>query len=126
MAAVLPLKESSRELITEIAQALQPYFPDIAASWRDKISQEFQPASRITAALEQLTLATGCSHLSEGNFHAFFENVHYFGTRLSKLQVDTRTIARALELFQVLCDPYVVCVFNERRAEAKAAIETLS
>lgn len=126
MAAVLPLKESSRELIVEIVHALQPYFPDIAASWRETISVEVAPTSKVIAALEQLTLASGSSHLCRGDLHAFFENLHYFGTRLAKLQVDTRTIARSLELFQSLCEPYLVCVFNERRAEAKAAIETLS
>lgn len=126
MSAVLPLKESYRELIMEIAMALQPYFPDITASWREKISLEVQPSSRVTAALEQLTLAPACGHLSRADFQAFFENLHYFGTRLAKLQVDTRTIARSLELFQSLCEPYIVCLFHERRAEAKAAIETLS
>ena len=126
MAAGLPLKESSRELIIEIAQALQPYFPDVTASWREKIVEERKPTSRVIAALEQLTFATGSSHLSHGDFQAFFENVHYFGTRLAKLQVDTRTVAGSLELFQSLCEPYIVCLFNERRAEAKASIEALS
>lgn len=126
MPAVLPIKESSRELIVEIAEALQPYFPDVTASWREKIMQEANPSSRAIAALEQLTLATACSHLCHGDFQSFFENLHYFGTRLAKLQVDTRTVARSLELFQSLCEPYIVCLFNERRAEAKAAIETLS
>src|SRR6185437_14927941 len=49
----------------------------------------------------------------------FEENLQYFGTRLSKLQVDTRAVARCLELFQLSCDPYLSGLFPEREAEAK-------
>jgi signal transduction histidine kinase len=52
--------------------------------------------------------------------------LQYFGTRLSKLQVDTRAVARALELYQSCCEPYIAGLFPEREAEAKAALEMLS
>ncbi len=57
---------------------------------------------------------------------AFQENLQYFGTRLSKLQVDTRAVARALELYQSCCEPYIAGLFPDREAEAKAALEMLS
>ncbi|HEY2232956.1 MAG TPA: hypothetical protein VGK01_05710, partial [Candidatus Angelobacter sp.] len=39
--AVPPFKESSRELIAEVARALEPYFPDITNKWRDQLTKEF-------------------------------------------------------------------------------------
>jgi signal transduction histidine kinase len=45
---------------------------------------------------------------------------------LSKLQVDTRAVARSLELYLLSCDPYLPGLFPGREAEAKAALEMLS
>lgn len=126
MTAVPPFKESSRELIVEVARALEPYFPDITHSWREKLHAEFGFDGRILAALERLTLAAGSSYFSHNDFPGFQENLHYFGTRLSKLQVDTRAVARSLELFQSVCDPYLSGLFPARDAAAKAALEMVS
>ena len=126
MSAVLPLKESSRELIVEVAQALEPYFPDITAAWREKLQQEFGFDGRVLAALERLKVSTGCSYLSHGDFAGFLENLTYFGTRLAKLEVDTRAVARSLELYQLLCEPYLGSLFGDRHTEAIAALEMLS
>lgn len=126
MTAVPPFKESSRELIVEVARALEPYFPDISHGWREKLAAEFGFDGRILAALERLTLAAGCSYFSHNDFPGFQENLHYFGTRLSKLQVDTRAVARSLELFQSVCDPYLSGLFPARDAAAKAALEMVS
>ena len=126
MTAVPPFKESSRELIVEVARALEPYFPDITHSWREKLAAEFGFDGRILAALERLTLAAGCTYFSHNDFPGFQENLHYFGTRLSKLQVDTRAVARSLELFQSVCDPYISGLFPEREPGAKAALEMVS
>jgi signal transduction histidine kinase len=125
-AAVPSFKESSRELIVEVARALEPYFPDITHSWREKLTEEFGFDGRILAALERLTLATGCSYFCHNDFAGFQENLHYFGMRLSKLQVDTRAVARALELYQSFCEPYLAGLFSEREIEAKATLEMLS
>jgi len=38
--AVLPLKESLRESLVEIARALEPYFPDITVHWRQRAQEE--------------------------------------------------------------------------------------
>jgi signal transduction histidine kinase len=124
--AVPPFKESSRELIIEVARALEPYFPDITHSWREKLVGEFGFDGRVLAALERLTLAAGCSYFLHDNFPGFQENLNYFGIRLSKLQVDTRAVARSLELYQSFCDPYLSGLFPGREAESKAALEMLS
>jgi signal transduction histidine kinase len=124
--AVPPFKESSRELIAEVARALEPYFPDITNKWRDQLTSEFGFDGRTLAAVERLTLAAGCSYFCHNDYPGFHENLQYFGTRLSKLQVDTRAVARALELYQSCCEPYIAGLFPEREAEAKAALEMLS
>jgi signal transduction histidine kinase len=124
--AVPPFKESSRELIAEVARALEPYFPDITNKWREQLTREFGFDGRTLAAVERLTLAAGCSYFCHDDYPAFQENLQYFGTRLSKLQVDTRAVARALELYQSCCEPYIAGLFPEREAEAKAALEMLS
>ena len=126
MTAVPPFKESSRELIAEVARALEPYFPDITNKWRDQLTQEFGFDGRTLAAVERLTLAADCSYFCHNDYPGFHENLQYFGTRLSKLQVDTRAVARALELYQSCCEPYIAGLFPEREAEAKAALEMLS
>jgi signal transduction histidine kinase len=124
--AVPPFKESSRELIAEVARALEPYFPDITNKWRNQLTSEFGFDGRTLAAVERLTLAAGCSYFCHNDYPGFQENLQYFGTRLSKLQVDTRAVARALELYQSCCEPYIAGLFPEREAEAKAALEMLS
>jgi len=124
--AVPPFKESSRELIAEVARALEPYFPDITHKWREQLSREYGFDGRTLAAVERLTLAAGCSYFCHDDYPAFQENLQYFGTRLAKLQVDTRAVARALEIYQSCCEPYIAGLFAEREAEAKAALEMLS
>jgi signal transduction histidine kinase len=124
--AVPPFKESSRELIAEVARALEPYFPDITHRWREQLTREYGFDGRTLAAVERLTLAAGCSYFCHDDYPAFQENLQYFGTRLSKLQVDTRAVARALELYQSCCEPYIAGLFPDREAEAKAALEMLS
>src|SRR5262252_7201955 len=124
--AVPPFKESSRELIAEVARALGPYFPDITNQWREKLAAECGFDGRTLAALERLTLAAACSYFCHNDFASFDENLQYFGTRLSKLQVDTRAVARSLELYLLACDPYLSGLFPGREAEAKAALEMLS
>lgn len=126
MTAVPPFKESSRELIIEVARALEPYFPDITNKWRERLVADFGFDGRTLAALERLTPAAGAVYFLHDDFPGFEENLQYFGTRLSKLQVDTRAVARCLELFQLSCDPYLSGLFPERDAEAKTALEVLS
>jgi signal transduction histidine kinase len=124
--AVPPFKESSRELIVELARALGPYFPDITSQWREKIAAEYGFDNRTLAVLERLALGAACSYFCHDDFPGFQENLQYFGTRLSKLQVDTRAVARSLELYLMSCDPYLCFLFPGREAEVKAALEMLS
>ena len=94
-AAVVPLKDNFRELIVEVARKLEPYFPDITARWREQLTREFNIDPRTLATLEQLTIASACIHFKHADFEGFFEMLNYFGTRLSKLQLDTRILRRA-------------------------------
>ncbi len=126
MTAVPPFKESSRELIAEVARALEPYFPDITNKWREQLVAEFGFDGRTLAAVERMTLAAGWFYFCQNDYAAFQENLQYFGKRLSKLQVDTRAVARALELYQSCCEPYIAGLFQDRESEAKAALEMLS
>src|SRR4030088_1648255 len=104
--AVLPLNDRSQELVLEVATALQPYFPDITANWRARILQEFALDERSLGTLERTTVATGSSYFCHGDFAGFFENLTYFGTRLAKLEVDTRVFPPSLELYEEACTPY--------------------
>ena len=126
VSAMLPLKESSRELIVEVVRALEPYFPDITAAWREKITEEFHFEARALAALERIKIATACSYLCHGDLQGFIENLVYTGTRLAKLKVDTRLVAFSLDVYQSKCEPYLGSLFGERRAQAIAALETLN
>ena len=132
MSALLPIKESVRALILEATTALQPHFSDITAAWRMQMFAEFEFEGRAMAALERLNLATGFALFSQSDFGAFFENLNYFGTRLAKLQIDTRAVARSLELYHELCEPHIRNAFAERKAFAErqyailAALDTLS
>jgi len=127
VSAVLPLKDSSRELIIEVTRALEPYFPDIIAKWREKIAQEFDFDGRILVALEQLQLAAACTFIcGKNDFKGLVESLSYHGSRLAKLQVDTRAVARSFELYLNVCEPYVGSLFGERRAELMATLEAFS
>jgi signal transduction histidine kinase len=126
LSALLPLKESSRELIVEVAGALEPYFPDITTCWREKLAAELGLDGRAVAALERLNVSTASSYFNHGDMAGFFENLAYFGNRLAKLQVDTRAVARSLELYQTLCEPYLGSLFGQRLRAAKAALDMLA
>jgi signal transduction histidine kinase len=126
LTALLPIKESVRAQILEAVAALQPHFPEITAAWRKQMFAEFEFEGRAMAALERLNLGTGFVLFSHSDFNAFFENLHYFGTRLAKLQIDTRAVARSLELYQELAAPYIRQVFGSRQYEIMAALETMS
>ncbi|HSE48361.1 MAG TPA: GAF domain-containing sensor histidine kinase [Terriglobales bacterium] len=120
------MKESLRESLVEIARALEPYFPDITVQWRQRAQQELTPDGRVLMALERLNISTGCLYFCHSDFEGFFENLHYFGVRLAKLGVDTRAIARSLELYTEGCEPYLRGLFGERRQEAAIALDMFS
>ncbi len=123
---MLPIKPRSRELITEVSRVLQPHFPEISKAWRRRMAEEFAFDERVLAVLERLNIASGCKFFCDGNFAAFFENLNYYGTRLAKLQVDTRAVARSLEFSHEICEPYLMSLTPEQRTEARAALEMLS
>ena len=126
MNAVLPLNSRSQELIVEVARALQPYFPDINASWREKFLREYTLDQRSLATLERITLATGASYFCHGDFDGFFEHLNYIGTRLSKMEVDTRVVRHALQMYEVACEPYLAALFGDATTQALSTMETMS
>jgi signal transduction histidine kinase len=107
----------------EAVRLLKPFFPEITAAWRARMFEEFQFDGRAMIALERLNLGTGFALFCQSDFHNFSENLTYFGTRLAKLQVETKAVARSLELYQLFCEPYVGKAFKERRSEIVAALE---
>ncbi len=125
MSPFLPLNENARERIQHLTCELKPRLAEITAAWRARMFDEFHFDGRVLAALERLNLGTGFVLCCQCDFNAFFENLNYFGTRLAKLQIDTRAVARSLELYQASAEPYLAGLDGERRAEARAALETL-
>ncbi|HUS19524.1 MAG TPA: GAF domain-containing sensor histidine kinase [Terriglobales bacterium] len=123
---VLPFKQSFHALIVEVSNALQPTLPQIFSVWRDQLLSELPLEPRATATLQRITPGSGFHFFQRGQFPEFFENLTYFGTRLSKLQVDMRTIQRALHIFEECCEPYISSTFGERRSEAMATLEMIS
>lgn len=126
MSAVLPLNETLRQAIVEVARALEPYFSDITLAWRRRLADEFDFDLRVLLALERLNLSTGCSYFCHGDFEGFFENLNYYGHRLAKLEVDTRSVARSLELYSRACEPYLGSLLHEGKQRGLAAIEMLA
>lgn len=127
MSPLLPMKETSRDVVVEVVRSLQPCFPEITATWRQKMFAEFDFDGRAMTALERLTIGTGFSIFSQTDFAAFYESLQHFGKRLAKLKVSARAVARSLEIYQQLIDPYLEKIFPANRlAEARAAMETLS
>lgn len=126
MPALLPIKESSRELIAEVLGRLGHYFPDMLSRWRERLHAEFQFDGHLLAKLERLTPPVAASYFAHNDICGYFENLAYFGTRLARLNVDTRQVARALEIFADVAEPYLASLFGERHSEASAAMETLS
>jgi signal transduction histidine kinase len=123
---VLPFKESFHPLIVEVATHLLPHLADISHCWRERLSAELPLEPRTIATLQRITPGAGFGFFQRGQFPEFFENLNYFGTRLSKLQVDMHTVRRALQLFESCCEPHVESSFGERRSEAMATLEMVS
>jgi signal transduction histidine kinase len=124
--ALLPMKESVQGSILEAAAALQPYFAEITAAWRQRMFEEFMFEGRAMVALERLNLGVGFALFSHSDFRTFNENLFYYGTRLAKLNVDTRAVARSLDLYTEFAEPHLHRAFGERAVQMVAALETLS
>jgi signal transduction histidine kinase len=126
VSTVLPIQESARELILEATNALQPHFAEITAAWRQRMFEEFQFEGRAMVALERLNLGVGFMLFSHSDFNQFTDNLYYYGQRLAKLRVDTRQVARSLEIYQKIVSPFIAEAFGDRRFQVIAALETLA
>ncbi|MGI9104374.1 MAG: GAF domain-containing sensor histidine kinase [Terriglobales bacterium] len=125
MSPLLPIKEKARERILALAQVLKPRWTALNTAWRNRMFEEFQLDGRAMAALERLNLSTGFALFCQCDFSLFFENLNYFGTRLSKLKLDTRTVARSMEIFQTLCEEELEQLVSDELEEMIAALEML-
>ncbi len=123
---MLPLKDSARARIQELVRVLEPHFPEITTAWRARMFEELDLDGRAMAALERLNLGTGLGICCKTDFSQFADNLRYYGTRLAKLNVDTRVVARALEMYQSFCEPYLAVLSPMARAEAISALETFN
>jgi signal transduction histidine kinase len=126
VSTVLPIQESVRALILEATSALQPHLAEMTAAWRQRMFEEFQFEGRAMVALERLNLGVGFMLFCHSDFGEFNESLCYYGRRLAKLRVDTRQVARSLEIYQKIAIPYIEQAFGERRFQMIAALETLS
>jgi signal transduction histidine kinase len=123
---LLPLKDAFREHVVEIARELSPYLPDISARWRERMVREFAPDPRTLATLERVVFAGAIEYFLYHDFESYSENLSYFGTRLAKLNVDTRVVQRALEIFDELCEPYLASLFTEHPEQAMTTLQMAS
>lgn len=126
MPPVLPLKDLARARIQELVRVLEPHFPEITTAWRARMFEELNLDGRTMAALERLNLGTGFGLCCKADFSQFADNLRYYGTRLAKLNVDTRVVARALEIYQSFCEPHLESLSPMARAEAISALETFN
>jgi signal transduction histidine kinase len=126
VSSVLPIKESARELILEAARILHVRFREMAELWRQRMQQEFQLDERALLALERLNLGMSFMVQSHANFNEFTENLHYYGRRLAKLRVDTRQVARSLEIYQRIASSFIAEEFGPRSADVILAMESLA
>ena len=113
-------------MILEATDALQPHFAEMTAAWRQRMFEEFHFEGRAMVALERLNLGVGFMLFSHSDFQQFNENLYYYGQRLAKLRVDTRQVARSLEIYLKIASPFISEAFHDRRIQVMAALETLS
>ncbi len=127
MSGLLPMKESHRRQISRIAAALHTRFPQITNAWRKQMFREFKLDGRVMAALERLTVGTGFTYFCHRDFSVFYENTTYYGKRLAKLQVNTRIVARSLEMYLKLTEPFLKRIFDPgARTKAMAVLDAFT
>ncbi|GAC1650207.1 MAG: hypothetical protein NVS9B15_09680 [Acidobacteriaceae bacterium] len=120
---MIPLKQSSQALIIDVVTKMHPHFESITRSWREKLSSFGMDAKSLNT-LEKLTPGCGADFIVKRDFSGLFETLHYNSVRLAKLKTDTRLVARSLELFQELCEPYLLKEYGESGlTQAQAGME---
>ena len=127
MSPLLPMKETSREVVVEVTRSLQPYFPEITAAWRQadvlRIQLRWPRHGGAGAADHRHRIF----HLLANRLRSrSTRNLQYFGERLAKLKVSARAVARSLEIYQQLIDPYLGKLSRRLACPKLAAMETLS
>lgn len=90
------------------------------------MGEEFAFDERVLSVLERLNLSTGCQFIQKDDLAGFLENLTYYGARLAKRHVDTRAVARSIEISQEVCERFWAEMDEKKRREARAALEMLS
>lgn len=123
---MLPMKSSSRLASTEVAKCLLPHLGEMVEPWHRLMAAEFAFDPSVLAVLERVGLTAALPLCREGRYDELFENLTYYGTRLAKLQVDTRAVARSLDLWQQVSEPLLEELPREERTQACATLDLLS
>ncbi len=87
---------------------------------------EFAFDAVVLGVLERVGIGCALRFCRNGRYEDLFENLTYYGTRLAKLQLDTRAIARSLDLWQQAAEPTLATLPEEQRSEGRATLDMLS
>jgi signal transduction histidine kinase len=90
------------------------------------MATEFAFDSAVLNVLERAGFAAALRLCAQGQYDELFENLACCGARLAKLQVDTRAVAGALDLWRQAGEACLARLAPGRRGPVRAALDRLS